>query len=152
MENNFLFVKGPDRPMSLLEISELYPLNFHSRGNGGYLREKFVREDKVYPGWNIIMGDHVPGSTNSAMIDQTELLLAQEHVPNVAEIAWMIITYKAVIGVFLLNHVLVCTSSVDSNGNPIVVGRFDEDGMIIRSWKNHDKPDGAIGIIAARRQ
>lgn len=148
--NNFMLIVGPPNPLSLLEIRDLKPEYFYSKTGGWYAEEKqrFSRDQKVRPAWLALRKEPVSGSTSKTWEEQIALLSGVEYVPNDAEVEWALTTYKAVRDVYLLSNIYVRTSSLDSDGCHVRVGRFDGCGFRVHDWWNDgNRIRHYIGVI-----
>lgn len=151
-KNGYMLVAGSPREMSLLDVRELDRGYFRSKEGGWYAeqREAFARNDKVTCRWLMLRKGIVPNSTSKTWGEQQKLLSDLELTPNVAEQVWGMTTYKAVRGVYLLGSLYARTSSVDSDGHHVDVGRFDEDGLYVLHWYD-DGRDRYVGVASARK-
>jgi hypothetical protein len=151
-DNGFMVVAGPARPTSLLDIRKLERGHFYTKEGGWYTADSeiFAKNDKATCRWLILRKEPVPGSTNKTWTEQEQVLSSFEVVPNAAEQVWGMTTYKAVRGVYLLPSVYVRTSSVDSYGDRVHVGRFGESGLIVHRWRDHDRLV-FVGLSSSRK-
>ena len=149
-EHNYVLLAGPPRSMSLLEIRELRPGYFYSKLGGWCAGQKFALDERQTPRWIMLRKELVPGSTSKTWDEQQVLLSGVEVIPNVAEVVWIITTYKAVRDIFLLTNTYVRTSSIDSNGSRVLVGHFDTEGQIILDYRD-DHRDDIIGVSSSRK-
>lgn len=151
-DNNFMLVAGPNRPMSLLEIRTMKNGYFYSKEGGWYAeqKQKFSQNDKVETKWYMIRKDIVPESTSKNWDEQHALIADTEFVPNAPEFVWAITTYKAVRGIYLFGGIYTRTSSLDSVGNHVLVGYFDDEGLDVNNDWDSDR-DGNLGLSVARK-
>lgn len=141
-DNGFMLIAGPDKPMSLLDIYKLKPEFFSvcceedvlyvvikpQNGDVGSSESRsyetsvdtYSLKDKVDTQWLMIRKGWVPKSANKNWNKQLKLLLTNEIVPNVAQLAWAVTTYEAVRSTFYL--LPERTSSKDSKNNHVVLG------------------------------
>lgn len=156
-DNGMMLVAGPPKAMSLLDIRALHTDFFYTKGpaknNAGWYddeKQKFSRNDKAEPVWIALRKEPVPGSLSRNWSEQSALVIAPMTVPNVAEVAWCLTTYKAVRNVFLLPSLYVRTSSLDSDGDRVGVGGFDADGLYVGGgWDGYRR--GNLGVTGARK-
>ena len=150
-DNGFMLVAGPPKEMSLLDIRALHAPYFYSKEGGWYANEKetFARNDKATTAWIALRKEPVPDSLNKNWDEQQALLSEFEVVPNAAATTWAVTTYKAVMGFYLLKNVYVRTSSRDSDGVRVVVGRFDDTGLDVGSYWGDDRVS-SLGIVSVR--
>lgn len=148
-DNDCMLVAGPPHPTCLLEVRDLNPSYFYTKTGGWYAGdcEKFSRTNKAYVEWLGLRKCPVPDSTNKNWEQQKALLATGERVPNSAEVAWGITTYKAVRNIYLLKGVYVRTCSVSSVSSRVYLGYFGQDGLHVGScWGS----GGDIGLASAR--
>lgn len=133
-DNGYAVMPAPPTAMSTLDVREIQSTHFYSKAGGWYADQKFAREDKTSFGWLLIKKTPVSNSTSKNWSEQNKLLSALEKVPNAAEMSWFITTYFEVRGIRLFEGVYVRTSSLDSGGLRVSVGRFDSDGLVVNDW------------------
>jgi len=137
--NDYMLVAGPPRALSLLDVRTLNDALFYSKnGKGWYASddEHFSRNDTVSSVWLALRKSPVPDSTNKTWSEQQALLGSDERIPNVAEAAWGLTTYKEVRGVYLMDNIWVRVSSVHSGGRRVrVSGNFASRGRDVNDWK-----------------
>ncbi|MES2223789.1 MAG: hypothetical protein V4469_02535 [Patescibacteria group bacterium] len=150
-ENGYAVMPAPPQAMSLLDVRSIKSDHFYNKTGWRYADQKFAREDKTSFGWLAIKKTPVSNSASKNWDEQSKLLSALEKVPNAAEMSWFITTYFEVRGVRLFEGVYVRTSSLDSDGNHVLVGGFDSEGLgVDRYWAN-DRHD-VLGVSASRKQ
>jgi len=149
-DNNIMLVAGPNRPMSLLEIRTMKNGYFYSKDGGRYADQNFSQKDKVEIKWYMIRKNPVPESTSRNWEEQQILISDVETVPNSAEFTWAITTYKAVRDVYLFGGIYVRTSSLDSDGSHVIVGRFDDEGLVVSDYWD-SRRDSLLGLSVARK-
>ncbi len=150
-ENGYAVMPAPPTAMSLLDVREIKSTHFYSETGGWYADQKFAREDKTSFGWLAIKKTPVTNSTSKNWDEQSKLLTALEHVPNAAEMSWFITTYFEVRGIRLFESVYVRTSSLDSDGGRVLVGRFDSGGLRVSDYWGDVRRDH-LGVSASRKQ
>ena len=149
-DNNYMLVAGPNHPMSLLEIRNLQNGYFYSKEGGWYADQKFSKNDKVETKWYMICKNPVPESTSKNWEEQQALLSEIETTPNAPEFTWAITTYKAVRNIYLFGGIYVRTSSLDSDGDHVHVGDFDDEGLGVDSiWDSLQS--SSLGLSVARK-
>lgn len=151
-DNNFMLVAGPNRSMSLLEIRTMKNGYFYSKEGGWYAeqKQKFSQNDKVETKWYMIRKDIVPESTSKNWDEQHALIADTEFVPNAPEFVWAITTYKAVRGTYLFGGIYARTSSLGSDGDHVLVGRFDDGGLVVSGSCDSDRLS-FLGLSVARK-
>jgi hypothetical protein len=127
--------------MGLLKIRTIKSRLFLIREGGWFAepRQRFSRDDVVSPEWIILRKD---------VSSEQEKKQEGEYIPNVAEVLWIITTYKKIRDAWLINHSSIKTSSVDADGYPVFVG-VTNGGITISNHRNikYDNP----GILYAWR-
>ena len=99
----------------------------------------------------MIRKELVPGSFSKNWEEQQELLIkGVEITPNVAEVAWCVTAYKAIRGVYLLWTFYVRTSSLDSEGRPVYLGCFTDEGLFVGSEWDYAR-DFHFGVSSRRK-
>jgi hypothetical protein len=149
-ENNFCLLPGPPQPMSLLDVRSLESKLFYSESGGWYIDQKFAKNDKANCEWLAIRKDPVSNSTHKTWEEQLTLLSKEERVPNAGEMSWFITTYYKVRNVRLFESIYVRTSSVDSGGDHVNLGDFDDEGLGVNCWYGCSRDDD-IGLASARK-
>jgi hypothetical protein len=93
------------------------------------------------------------GSAIRGWEDQLSLVLDCEAVPNVAEVAWCITTYKAVRGIRLFPNMFVRTSSRDSNGSHVCFGNDTRNGgsLTIYPWSDTHRSE-SVSLATVRNK
>ncbi|HCP08407.1 MAG TPA: hypothetical protein DIT25_01240 [Candidatus Moranbacteria bacterium] len=135
-KRKYLLIAGPPSKMSLSDIYDLKPKFF------GVYKKAFagMDYDNINPGWLMISkAPQIFGYKKYKI--QERCALSGEYVPNIAQIAWAITTYKEVRNKYLLGRdedfcdVVVRTSTkpYDHTGNHSIIGLFDKYGLHIGS-------------------
>jgi len=149
-EKNFILIAGPDRPISFFEINVMESDCFYFRKNGRYADRVFSQKDKVKTKWYMVCKIPVPESGFKRWEKQQVMISDVEIVPNSAELTWAITAYKKIRGIYLFRKFYVRTSSLGLDGCRIVIGNFNERGMLVDSVR-----DSAcfklLGLSVARR-
>ncbi len=154
-----MLVAGPPTAMSILDIRALHAGYFHSEGPDqddedwyDHSSEKFSRNDKIEAlGWLALRKEPVDDSLSKNWEEQQALVKAPMYVPNAAELAWGLTTYKAVNDVNLLeDDIYVRTSSVNSVGDRVFIGDFDADGLGVYDYWDGDRIS-SLGVSSARK-
>jgi hypothetical protein len=157
-DNGMMLVAGPPTAMSLVDVRALHADYFYSNGPeqddcGWYNEpsEKFVNTDKVEAlAWIAVRKESVEDSFSKNWSEQQALVQEPMVIPNAAEVVWALTTYKAARDVYLLENLYVRTSSVDSDGDRVYVGDFDDEGLYVGSLWDDGRGSG-LGVSAARR-
>jgi len=151
--NGYMLIAGLPTEINLLQVRELDNKLFYSKTEGWYAKykEKFAKDDTVKAGeWLAIRKGAVPNSFSKTWNEQQDLITEVEHVPNAPEVSYAVTAYFKVRGIYLLRGKYVRTSSVDADGNHVLVGDFDEGGLYVDYyWNGHRH--GFIGVSSARK-
>ncbi len=149
-DHNYVVVAAPPYPINLLNIRMLDSSLFYSKTGGWYSEQKFASENKTNTGWLMIRKDPVPKSTSKNWDEQNQLVFGVEHVPNSAEVSWLVTTYFKVRGVRLFENIYVRCSDLDSGGNRVYVGYFDSEGLRVSFYWDDFRHD-LLGLSSARK-
>jgi len=149
-ENNYAVLAAPPYPINLLNIRMLDSNLFHLKSGGWYSEKKFASDNKTTQGWLLIRKDPVPKSTNKNWNKQNKLLSGVEHVPNSAEVSWLVTTYLKVHGIRLFENIYVRCSDLDSDGHRVLVGYFDAQGLRVNTYWDGYRHD-YLGLASARK-
>lgn len=121
-DNNYILVPGPNCLMSLLDIYKTKKDSFYPGEFKQYANQKFSLNDKVETKWYMIHND-IHFKTNLKSWDEQQTFLSDiKEVPNAAEFAWAWIIFTAARYVRLQGAIQFRTSSLDLNGNHVIVG------------------------------
>jgi hypothetical protein len=151
--NNFILIAGPPIPLSLMDIYNLDPKVFSAKTFACWylqLDEIFPCADKVSDQWLMLRKSIIANSTNQGWIEQQRILAAGECVPNIAEAAWGIASYKKMHDHWLFVDLDARTSSQDLNGNPVSIGCTSYGGIHIYNFVNDSKLNN-LGLISLRK-
>ncbi len=151
-DGGMMLVAGPPKSMSLIDVRAVKADFFFSKEGGWYSEktQKFARNDKAEPVWIALCKEPVADSLSKNWSEQSELIVEPMTVPNAAEVIWVLTTYKAVRGVYLLPNLYVRTSDLDSDGGRVYVGNFDSDGLVVsHCWSDHR--NFQVGVSASRK-
>jgi len=152
-ENEHILVPGPVSDMCLLDIRELESeLFIGSKGQGSWWEgETFPQSDLVNKGeWLLARKTDVLNSRSKRWDEQLELITASEYVPNVAEVAYVILVCNKVKGVRLSPDHYVNTSSVDTLGFQVKIGCFGQHGISVPFFFTAGRRASNIGVCSAR--
>ena len=150
-DNGFMLVAGPPSPMSLLDIRAAKSEYFCAKSGGWYGEdvEKFSRDDKALTIWLGLRKVPAHDSTGRNWDEQNSLLAKVERVPNSAEVAWGVTTYKAVRNVYLFKNIYIRTSSVSSDDGRVIIGDFGQGGLYVYyDWDSFRV--SSLGLASAR--
>lgn len=149
-DNSYAVIPSPPADMSTLDVREVRSTHFYSRTNVWRAEHRFAHEDKTPFGWSLIKKRPVSDSTNKTWSKQSKLLPVLEKVPNAAEMCWFITTYLEVRGVRLFEGVYVRTSSINSEGDHVVIGNLPPDGLDVNYLYWDDYHLDFLGLAAGR--
>ena len=131
-KNNHILVA--DLGLSIFEIRKRVDHKlFYSHEDDWGNDARFVEETAI-PCWRLIRKEMVPDSTNKTWQEQCQLLTGDEEVPSARVMVYTIILNYLATGERMFECVNVRTSTVDSNGDHIDVGRFDLTGLGVTSY------------------
>lgn len=148
-DKGIILLPGPGTEMSLLDIRALNEEFFYCKKGGWYSKESFSHDDKVGTEWLKFPKKPILDSIGKGWDEMRRQLPETEYVPNVAELAWVDTSSKAVRGTYLLSGVIIWTSSLDSCNNlRVYLGHPSEKGISINSYGGVHK---SIGWIFARK-
>ena len=156
-DSGMFLAASPPTAMSFLNIRALNPDYFFSKGpDQGYSdwydhsSEKFASTDKVEAlCWIAFPKEPVEKSFDRIWSDQQALVQEPMVIPNAAEAAWALTTYKAVHGIDLFKDVFARTASVWSGGDHVFVG-FIGGGFDVVAYLDNDW-DFDLGVSASRK-
>lgn len=149
-DNGYAVMPAPPTAMSLLDVREIQSAHFYSKTGREYADEKFARKDKTSFGWTAVKKTPISGSVSKTWNEQNKLLSAFEKVPNAADMSWFITTYFEVRDVRLFESSYVRTSSLDSDGDRVSVGRFDARGLFVSYYWDGSR-SGILGLSSGRK-
>lgn len=157
-DNDMMLVAGPPTAMTMLDVRAVHADFFYVKGpeqndSGWYeqAHERFARTNKVEAlCWIAFRKEPVEDSLNKTWPDQRALVVEPMLVPNAAEAAWALTTYKAVRDICLLDVVCVRTSSVDFGGHRVNIGDFGADGLRVDGYWDFVRCS-RLGVSAARK-
>lgn len=139
-------------PITILEIRSIAKKQsdrtlFYSQD--WYDKQAFANE-KAKLGWHLIRKTPVENSTAKNWKEQQALLSKDEETPTASVLVYTIIGHFLATGERLFEKIYVRTSSLDSDGDRVFVGRFDSLGLYVDLWSGGDRHDG-IGVSAGRK-
>jgi len=145
-DRGYLCIAGPNQPMSFREVCKLSSEFLKSVTGEWYKGGPFAEEDKVYTAWLMLGMQPFPGSMGKCLTEQRALLIPEGAIiPNVAEVAWEVTTYKAVRNKCLFSQIYVRTASQDSPHSNIAVGSVDGKYLYYNRF-DEGSPSPDIGI------
>ncbi len=151
--NGYMLVATPPTDCNTLQVRDLDNKIFYSKTEVWYAedKQKFARNDVVKADeWLMVRKEPYADSQRKTWDEQTVLLTDVEHVPNAPEMAYAVTAYFKVRGIYLLKGVYVRTSSVDADGDRVIVGSFDADGLSVSDFYDDDRDDN-FGVGSSRK-
>lgn len=152
-KDDYILVPGPADPKSLLDIRIMNPAHFYTKESGWYANDDqvFSRNDKATVRWfKVPKTVYLAGSLSKNLDEQTAMVPKDHYVLNAGELAWVVTTYHAVRGIYLLPSHYVRTISVNADGNRVYLGNFDSLGLDVRRYFG-DSRAGNLGLAVARK-
>jgi hypothetical protein len=138
---------------SILEIREassgMVAKSQHLIYYGDFYTEAFAKE-KGETEWKLVRKTPVENSTSKTWPEQQALLIDSEETPTAQTMAYTIIGHFLATGERLFKKICTRCSDVDSDGDRILVGPFDSDGLFFR-YRSDDARDESIGVSAAMK-
>lgn len=150
--NNYMLIATPPTDLNLLQVRDINNLLFYKKTKDWYenKKQKFSRSDVIRAGeWLMICKEPFPKSKNKIWNEQKVLLSDDELVPNVPELVYAVTAYCELHHIYLLEDMYVRTASVDVDGNHVIVGCFNIDGLTVNFHWDEDS-SSTIGILSAR--
>lgn len=115
-----------------------------------YDGQEFVKRTETAH-WQLIRKTPFEGSVSKNWSEQQALINDQiNEIPSVRQVIYTMILHFLSTGERLFEEVFVRTCDVDSCGNRVYVGGFDEDGLVVEYWVDHAR-SGRIGVASARK-
>lgn len=137
-------------PISILDIrGKVERKLFDGHEDSWYNKEVFAK-DRGEIGWRMVRKTPVPYSISKNWDEQQALLDKNEETPSAQVMAYTIIGHYLATGEHLFENVYVRTSSVDSGGNRVDVGSFDQYGLFVDGWGDDSSYD-SLGVSSARK-
>ena len=138
-------------PVSILAVrAKVERKLFYSHEGSWYNKEPFAK-DRGEIGWRLVRKTPVPDSTSKTWDEQQALLDKSEETPSAQVMVYTIIGHYLATGERLFEKLpVVRTNSVDSGGDRVGVGYFDQDGLHVDRWWV-DRRDGHVGGSSARK-
>lgn len=137
--------------LSLVDVREKQCELCYSKSDPWYGKpsQQFARS-KVKVSWQLVRKSPVPGSTSKIWDEQQALLSGDDLVPSASVLAQAIFLHYLETKERLFQGIYVRTSDVDSVGDRVFLGYFDEDGLDVSyCWDGHR--NGGIGLSSSRK-
>jgi len=137
-------------PLSILDIrGKVEQSLFCSHENAWYNKRAFAKERGEVT-WQLVCKTPVDNSTSKKWQEQQTLLSKDDEVPSAQVMVYTIIGHYMATGERLFEHIYVHTSSVDSDGGHVYVGRFGSGGLDVDAYWDDDRND-YLGVSSARK-
>ncbi len=137
-------------PLSILDIRGKVerPL-FRNHEAAWYNNEAFAK-DRGEVSWHLVREIPVLESIGKTWNEQQALLGGQDETPSAQVLVYVIIGHYLTTGERLFEKVYVRTSSVDSDGDRVLVGYFDAEGLLVNlCWDAYRYSN--LGVASARQ-
>ena len=139
-----------DIGISLLDVRTKAPQGlFYSYEDAWYNTHAFATSTEQVC-WRLIRISPVEGSFSKNWTEQQELLSEHDEVPSARAMCYLIILNHLVTGERLFETVYVRTSSVDGDGDHVLVGDFDGGGLYVDYWGGRVRFSG-LGVCSSRK-
>ena len=135
-------------PLSVLEIrGKVDSKLFYDQS--WYNKESFAKE-RGEVCWRLVRKTIVDNSTNKTWSEQQSLIGKDEEIPSARVMTYAIIGHYLATGERLFGNIYRRTSSLDSDGYHVSVGRFDQHGLHVYYYWD-DGRDGGVGLASVRK-
>ena len=135
--------------ISFMEVWRLKTSLFYAKDNPWFKGHDFAQA-KVKAGWYLVRRDLVPDSTLMSWTDQLNLLMEVEEVPRASVLAQAILIHYLETDERLFPGIYVRVSDVDSDGDRVYLGRFDQDGLLVDAYWDTFR-FSSVGVSASRK-
>ncbi len=136
-------------PLSILEIrGKVDSKLFYDQS--WYNKESFAKE-RGEVSWQLVRKTPVPNSTSKNWQEQQVLLSKDDEVPTAQVMVYAVIGYFLATGERLLENDHVRTSSLDLDGDRVVVGDFDSRGLFIGHYYRDGGRNDNWGVASVRK-
>jgi len=149
--NNFFLLPNPSVAMSLINVLVLKEKLFHFEEKF-YAQHVFAIEDKTEVAtWIAVCKEIIPNSQIDKLKERRKLVFGIEQIPNVAEIAWALTTYKEVRGTYPMKmSSFGRTSSISSGIGHVIVAAFADLGIVADDFLNEELGVD-VGVFSKRK-
>lgn len=153
-KDDYILVPGPATPKALLDIRAMHTAYFYNTKRGGWYvnaDQAFSRDDKARVRWyKVPKTIYLSSSLNKNWDEQVAMVSEDYYILNAAELAWVVTTYHAVRGIYLLLNRYARTSSVSAGGRRGCVGYFGSSGLGVGGFFDVAR-SGDLGLAVARK-
>jgi len=136
-------------PLSLLDIRGKVESQRLFYDQSWYNKQAFAK-DRGEVSWHLVLKTPVPDSTSKNWTEQQSLLGSDDETPFARVMAYTIIGHYLATGEWLFEKIYVRCSEVDSYGQRVDLGLFDEDGLDVNSIWDNFRSDN-LGLSSARK-
>ncbi len=136
-------------PMSLLDIRGACKDQGLFFRQNWYNKEAFAKK-KGEVGWQLIRKTSIDDSTSKIWDEQNKLLGKDDEVPTVRAVVYTMISHYKATGERVFEKIWVRCSDLDSGGNRVNVGIFDDGGLCVGSLRDGLSRD-YLGLSSARK-
>lgn len=139
-------------PISIIEIREIAKklLNQTLFYNQDWYDKEAFANDKGETGWQLIRKEPIDNSTSKNWSEQQALLTNDEETPKAQVVVYTIIGIFLSTGERLFENVYVRCIDLDSDGDRVSVGGFDDGGLDVDDWDDSHRYS-VIGVSSARK-
>jgi len=123
---------------------------FYIYGQSWYESRRWAKEREI-PRWRLVRRAEVPGSLSKDCAEQRHLIQANEIVPSVRQMAY-VMTLNCLENKYehLFKNVFVRTSDGAPDEDHVTIGSFDDLGFCVGCW-NDDIRNDSLGIASAKK-
>lgn len=147
---SYVVASGPPDPISLLDVLEQCRNAFHNGDDPWFAQEPFAVHRVRVPTFVGLRSTAVSDSYARDWNAQSFLLESEEYVPEIAEVAWVMLALYQKLGIRLLQREVVRTATINSKAEHVAIGGFDRQGLEVSVWPDLEaKP--FLGLAAGRR-
>lgn len=138
--------------LSLMDAWQAQTALFYAKSDPWYgaASEQFARS-KVKAGWQLVRKNPVPDSTSKTWDEQNQLLGQDDQVPSASVLAQAILIHYLETGERLFETIYVRVSDVDSGGNRVYLGSFDEGGLRVDGYWGGYRRRRGLGLSSSRK-
>jgi len=137
-------------PLSILDIrGKVEQKLFYGHEGAWYNGQAFAKE-RGEVNWQLVRKTPVDNSTSKDWQEQQALLSKDDEVPTAQVMVYTIIGHYLATGEHLFECTYVRTSSVDSDGFRVIVGRFGAGGLHVDDDWDVGRSD-LLGVSSARK-
>jgi hypothetical protein len=137
-------------PISILEIRARVKRRLFCRHEDAWYNDQAFAKDEGKASWQLVRKTPVANSLSKDWQKQQAFIGKKDEVPSAQVVIYTIIGHQLSTRERLFEKVYVRSSSVDSDGGRVVVGRFDSMGLDVDGyWDGYLRCD--LGVSSARK-